>query len=68
MGVEAGVVEKTGAWFTYNGNRLGQGRENAKEFLSEHPEVVQEIEDMIRTSADGCTPSADEESVAETAA
>jgi recombination protein RecA len=68
MGVEAGVVEKTGAWFTYNGNRLGQGRENAKEFLAENPEIVQEIEDMIRTSADGCTPSADEENAAESAA
>jgi recombination protein RecA len=68
MGVEAGIVEKTGAWFAYNGEKLGQGRENAKEFLSEHPEVMQEIEEIVRTSADGRVPSADEKDAAETAA
>jgi recombination protein RecA len=68
MGVEAGIVEKTGAWFAYNGEKLGQGRENAKEFLSEHPEVMQEIEEIVRASADGRVPSADEKDAAETAA
>lgn len=44
LGVEHDLVEKAGAWFSYNGEKLGQGRENAKTFLRENPEVAQEIE------------------------
>jgi recombination protein RecA len=50
LGVKAGVVEKSGAWFSYGDERIGQGRENAKTFLKEHPEVALEIEDKIRAS------------------
>ena len=48
LGVKAGVVEKSGAWFSYDSQRLGQGRENAKTFLREHPEVATRIEQAIR--------------------
>ncbi len=48
LGVKAGVVEKSGAWFSYDSQRLGQGRENAKTFLREHPEVANKIELAIR--------------------
>ena len=47
LGAEAGVVEKAGAWFAYNGERIGQGRENAKEYLRTHPEIAQTIEAAI---------------------
>ena len=48
IGVNKGLVEKSGAWFSYNGERLGQGRDNAKEFLREHPEIAAEIEHKLR--------------------
>jgi len=48
IGVDKGLVEKSGAWFSYNGERLGQGRDNAKEFLREHPEIAAEIEHKLR--------------------
>ena len=51
LGVKAGFVEKSGAWFSYKGEKLGQGRENAKLFLREHPEVADEIENKIRADA-----------------
>jgi recombination protein RecA len=51
LGVKAGVVEKSGAWFSYNSQRVGQGRENAKTFLREHPEMAAEIEAAIRQHA-----------------
>ncbi len=47
MGVEANVVDKSGAWLSYKGERVGQGRENAKVFLKEHPDVAKRIEDEI---------------------
>ena len=50
LGVKAGVVEKSGAWFSYGDERIGQGRENAKTFLKEHPDMAYEIEDKIRAS------------------
>jgi recombination protein RecA len=50
MGVKAGIVEKSGSWYSYGDERIGQGRENAKQFLREHPEVALEIEDKIRAS------------------
>jgi recombination protein RecA len=48
LAVEKRIVEKSGAWFAYNGDRLGQGRENAKQFLKENPEIRQTIEDRVR--------------------
>jgi recombination protein RecA len=51
LGIAANVVEKSGAWFSYNGQRIGQGRENAKLFLKENPEVAKEIEQTIRSNA-----------------
>ena len=46
-----GIVEKSGAWYSYNGDRIGQGRENAKTFLKENPEIASQIEDSIRASS-----------------
>ena len=51
LGVKAGVVEKSGAWLSYNSTRIGQGRENAKTYLRENPTVAQEIESAIRTNS-----------------
>ncbi|MEQ8813787.1 MAG: recombinase RecA [Thalassobaculum sp.] len=51
LGVNASIVEKSGAWFSYDGNRIGQGRENAKNFLKQNPDVAQAIESKIRANA-----------------
>ena len=51
LGVNAGIVEKSGSWFSYNGERIGQGRENAKTFLKENPEMAATIELAIRQNA-----------------
>ena len=51
LGVKAGVVEKSGAWFSYDSQRLGQGRENAKAFLKQNPDVSDKIEQTIRANA-----------------
>jgi recombination protein RecA len=48
LAVEKRIVEKSGAWFAYSGERLGQGRENAKQFLKDNPAVRQAIEDRVR--------------------
>jgi recombination protein RecA len=50
IGVKAGVVEKSGAWFSYGDERIGQGRENAKTFLRQNPAIAAEIEDRIRAA------------------
>ena len=50
LGVNAGVVEKSGAWYSYGDERIGQGRENAKIFLSENEDIAYELEDKIRAS------------------
>ena len=55
LGVELDIVKKSGAWFSYEGNRLGQGRDNAKKFLADNPDVAAEIEEKIRASADVLT-------------
>ena len=52
LGVKAGLVEKSGAWFSYDSIRIGQGRENAKEFLKENPEMASRIENAIRGRTD----------------
>jgi recombination protein RecA len=51
LGVTAGVVEKSGSWFSHDGERIGQGRENAKNFLKQHPDVANAIEQAIRANA-----------------
>ena len=48
LGVEAGILEKAGTWYSYGDARIGQGRENAKEYVKKHPEAAQEIEEKIR--------------------
>jgi len=71
LGVEQNIVEKSGAWFSYQGQRIGQGKENARVYLKEHPELAQEIEGKIRskliTSPTNKTPAVvveEEEAVA----
>lgn len=49
VGVDLGLVKKSGAWYTYEGEQLGQGRENAKQFLTDTPEIMMEISDKVRT-------------------
>ena len=51
LGVEEGIIEKSGSWFSYKKDRLGQGRENVKNFLKENPELLQEIETVILEKA-----------------
>jgi len=51
LGVKAGIVEKSGSWYSHDGNRIGQGRESAKTFLAENPDVADRIERAIRASA-----------------
>jgi recombination protein RecA len=48
IGVAQGMVEKSGSWYSYNGERIGQGKENARNFLEQHPDIAQEIESKIR--------------------
>jgi recombination protein RecA len=43
VGVEAGIIEKSGSWYSYNGERIGQGRNNAKEFLMENPDICNAV-------------------------
>ncbi len=51
LGVNANIVEKSGAWFSYNKERIGQGKDNARQFLKEHPQIAQDIEAKIRAAA-----------------
>ena len=51
LGVKAGIVEKSGAWISYDGNRIGQGRENAKQYLKDNPKIAAELERAIRANA-----------------
>jgi recombination protein RecA len=50
MGVAARVLDKSGAWYAYNGEKIGQGKDNAREFLKENPDIAREIENKIRES------------------
>jgi recombination protein RecA len=50
LGVQAKIVDKAGAWYSYNGERIGQGKDNAREFLRENPDMAREIENKIRES------------------
>jgi recombination protein RecA len=47
VGVEAGIVRKAGAWYTYEGDQLGQGKENARQFLGDNPDLANELEKRI---------------------
>jgi recombination protein RecA len=51
LGVQAGIVEKSGSWFSYGSQRIGQGKENAKGFLMQNPEIADAIEAKIRENA-----------------
>jgi recombination protein RecA len=48
LGVQASIVDKSGSWFSYNGNRIGQGKDNVREYLKEHTEMANEIENRVR--------------------
>ena len=48
LAANVGIVQKSGAWFAYNENKIGQGRENAKQFLTEHPDMLAEIDEKVR--------------------
>ena len=50
LGVIHKIVDKSGAWYAYNGEKIGQGKDNSREYLKEHPEVAQEIEAKIRAA------------------
>lgn len=67
LGVKSGIIEKAGAWFSYKGEKIGQGRENAKTFLKEHQDIADEIENKIRADAGHLTSEmlGDDEPVAE---
>jgi recombination protein RecA len=57
LGVNAGIVEKSGAWYAYKKDRVGQGKDNAREYLKEHPELAAEIEARIREKMGVVTPA-----------
>jgi recombination protein RecA len=65
IGVLHGVLEKSGAWYIYNGDRLGQGKDNARDFLKENPALAKEIEGKIREKAGVAAPKADPEETVE---
>jgi recombination protein RecA len=71
LGVKAGLIEKSGAWFSYDSIRIGQGRENAKVYLKENPEMLARIERSIRGKTEEVGealmvgPDADDEIAAE---
>ena len=52
LGVKAAIIDKSGAWFSYKGNRIGQGRENVKAYLKDNPEVCDRLEAAIRGRTD----------------
>ena len=74
LGVLQGLVDKSGAWFSYQGQRIGQGKENARQFLKDQPQIAQEIETKIRelminlhahvVKGDSAAEAAEEENVA----
>jgi recombination protein RecA len=60
IGVDAGIIEKSGAWYSYNGERIGQGRENVKTFLTDNPDLFAAIDEKVRGSVGIVKKSADE--------
>ena len=65
MGVSHGYIEKSGAWYSYNGERIGQGKDNVREFLKQNPDIAAAIEGRIRTELLGKTPAVVTEEEAE---
>ncbi len=65
LGVNQGLVEKSGAWFSYNGQRIGQGKQNVVQFLREHPDMAKDIEDKIRAASIIAVPAAVDSEVEE---
>jgi recombination protein RecA len=61
LGVKHGFVEKSGAWYSYNGDRIGQGKENVRDFLKQNPEIAREIEGKIRAELLPATTDSTEE-------
>ncbi|MDP2111504.1 MAG: recombinase RecA [Thiobacillus sp.] len=64
LGVAHKFIDKSGAWYAYNGEKIGQGKDNAREYLKEHPEIAQEIEAKVRDAVGVPNPSAESEAVA----
>jgi recombination protein RecA len=64
LGVKQGLIDKAGAWYSYNGDRIGQGKENVRKYMKEHPEMAEEIEANLRLAL---LPKADEKAAAEEA-
>jgi recombination protein RecA len=65
LGVNAGIVEKSGAWYAYKKDRIGQGKDNAREYLKEHPDLAEEIEAKIREKMGVVNPAPAAEAAAE---
>lgn len=64
LGVAHKFIDKAGAWYAYNGEKIGQGKDNAREYLKEHPEIAQEIEAKVRDAVGVPNPSAESEAAA----
>src|SRR5207245_7582427 len=64
IGADQGIIDKSGAWYTFAGERIGQGRENAKEYLKEHPEVARTIEAQVREKFGLAAPTTTQEAEA----
>ena len=60
LAVEKDVIQKSGSWYSYNGTRIGQGRENARAFLKDNPEVAEEVEKRVREAIQNGGPAARE--------
>ena len=63
LGATSGVIEKSGSWYSYNDQRIGQGRENAKQFLIDHPDVATAVESTLRSQAGLTEPSTSESDI-----
>jgi recombination protein RecA len=63
LGVEHKIVEKSGAWYSYNGERIGQGKDNTRNWLKENPAIAQDVETKVREALGvrSAAPAADEE-------
>ena len=64
LGVAHKFIDKSGAWYAYNGEKIGQGKDNAREYLKEHPEIAQEIEAKVREAVGVPNPAGESEAVA----
>ena len=66
LAVKENIINKSGAWFSYNGEKIGQGRENSKIFLQDNPDIALEVENKVRASAGLMEGSEDADSVTDT--